>query len=210
MITLIDYQKGNLQSVTQALVQVGAEVEITSDPEQVAGSDVLVLPGVGAFGDAMGTLHESGLDRALMSAIERGAAFLGICLGLQLMYEWGEEGSQGHGHIPGLGLLKGTVTAMPDHDMEGNRYKIPHVGWNNVHPLHRHPLFNGIEDQSYFYFTHSYQAPDGPGTLSTTTHSVTFPSAAFVRENVVGVQFHPEKSSDLGLKLLSNFVSMTS
>lgn len=201
---LVDYRKGNIKSVERALAACGAEVAVTSDPAVVRGADAVVLPGVGAFADAMGTLCELGLADALRDAIDGGVPFLGICLGLHLMFEGGEEHAEGDAPTPGLGVLPGVVRAMP-REAGGVAYKVPHVGWNSVRYREGDPLFSGMAQDEHFYFTHSYIAPESAFTTGETTHSVTFPSA--VRKgSAFGVQFHPEKSSSAGAALIGSFV----
>lgn len=206
MIVLVDYKKGNLQSVARGLQAVGADVRVTAAPEEIAAARAIVLPGVGAFTDAMKTMEELGQVEAIRGAVGRGVPFLGICLGLHLMFEAGEEHTEGDGFTPGLGLLPGIVRRMPRTDERGTPYKVPHVGWNSVEfGAGGCPLFDGISSGEYFYFTHSYIAPECEAAVGRTRHSVDFPSAVW-QDNLFGVQFHPEKSSDVGAKLLANFV----
>lgn len=220
MIAVVDYHKGNLKSVERGLIGVGGDARITDDAVEIAAARAIVLPGVGAFADAMESLRELGLSDVLVERIDAGVPFLGICLGLQLLYEQGEEGAPRGETVPGLGVLPGVSRALPNADAAGNRYKIPHVGWNSVEfaavretlpgeggPTEC-PLFAGIPDGEHFYFTHSFVAPDSPFTVATTTHSITFPSAAQKGSTCFGVQFHPEKSSDAGMRLLRNFVDI--
>lgn len=205
-IALVDYKKGNIKSVERALVACGANVEVASAPEAVRAADAVVLPGVGAFADAMGTLHELGLDAAARDAIADGKPFLGICLGMHLMFEGGMEHADAGKPTPGLGLIPGVVDAMP-RAVEGITFKVPHVGWNSVEYVKGEPLFAGIPEGEHFYFTHSFIAPASEFTIAETAHSVTFPCA--VRKgNAMGVQFHPEKSSSAGAKMLKNFVDI--
>lgn len=209
MIAVVDYHKGNLQSVERGLANVGADAHITDDAQVIADADAVVLPGVGAFADAASALRNLGLVGVLLDSIAEGKPFLGICLGLHLLYEAGDEHAQGE-PTPGLGLLGGTVKELPKKDLRGISYKIPHVGWNEVSFLSKrsNPLFKNIKDREYFYFTHSYAAPPTPEAIATTTHSITFPSAVQLGETCFAVQFHPEKSSDAGMQLLANFVSL--
>jgi glutamine amidotransferase len=208
-IVVVDYHKGNLLSVVRSLTDVGADAVISDDPADIARADGIVLPGVGSFEDAMDYMRESGQDVAVRDAIARGVPFLGICLGLHLLYATGEEHAES-GLTPGMGLIPGTVSAMPKEDLRGRAYKIPHVGWNQVDYLSKrpNPLFKGIPDRENFYFTHSFVAPPTPEAIATTTHSITFPSAIQFAEKCFAVQFHPEKSSDAGAQLLANFVSL--
>ena len=208
MIAVVDYHKGNLKSVERGLVGVGADARITDDPEQIANASAIVLPGVGAFTDAAESMRALGQMELVSARVREGVPFLGICLGLHLMFEGGIEHAQGD-PTPGMGLVPGIVGALPKQDEQGNAYKIPHVGWNNVEYVSGHeacPLFEGIPSGEFFYFTHSYAAPESPATIATTTHSATFPCAIQLGESAFGVQFHPEKSSDAGARLLANFV----
>lgn len=208
-IAVIDYAKGNLKSVQRGVTAVGGDAFITDDPHAIAQADALVLPGVGAFADASASMAASGQDVAVVAAIEAGKPFLGICLGLHLLFSEGVEGAPEGGPNPrGLGVIEGVVDRIPNHDGAGTFYKVPHVGWNTVEPVAgcAMPLLEGVKLGEYFYFTHSYKAPASSYTQATTTHSVTFPSAVQVGENVFGVQFHPEKSSDAGLRVLANFL----
>ncbi len=221
MITIVDYHKGNLMSVERGLAAQGAAVRVTDDAAVIARASAVVLPGVGAFGDAAATMVRLGQMEAVREAVGRGAAFLGICLGMHLMFEAGEEGAPDGGPNPqGLGLIPGVVRRLPRQGADGASFKVPHVGWNSVVPpvppepdlrdfsLMPSPLLDGIAPGEYFYFTHSYVAPDGPATIGLTTHSVTFPSTVAVSGRAFGVQFHPEKSSDAGAQLLRNFVTL--
>ena len=205
MIAVVDYRMGNLKSVERGLRAVGADARITADPREIAAADVVVLPGVGAFGDAMRSMNSLGQSDAIRAAVADGKPFLGICLGMHLLFSDGVEGAAEGSTVKGLGLVEGTVERMPNHDAEGKLYKIPHVGWNSIEDL-RTPLFEGIPEGEHFYFTHSYMAPESPCTIATTEHSLRFPSAIAVSDRVFGVQFHPEKSSDAGAAVLANFV----
>ena len=205
MFAVVDYRMGNLKSVERGLRSVGAEAVITSNPDEIAAADAVVLPGVGAFGDAMRSMDALGESDAIRAAIADGKPFLGICLGLHLLFADGVEGAPEGQTVPGLGLIPGTAIRIPNRDANGALYKIPHVGWNSVEGL-RTPLFEGIPEGEHFYFTHSYMAPESPYTIAWTEHSVRIPAAVAVSDRVFGVQFHPEKSSDAGAKLLANFV----
>ena len=211
MIAVVDYHKGNLMSVERGLVGVGADARITDDVEQIGDARAIVLPGVGAFADAAAAMRELGQTDVLIERIKAGVPFLGICLGLHLLYEAGTEHAEGD-PTPGLGLLGGTVSALPKTDPRGRSFKIPHVGWNNVDYLSKRisPLFKDIKDREFFYFTHSFAVPPTPEAIATTTHSITFPCAVQLGERAFGVQFHPEKSSDAGAQLLKNFVELAS
>jgi glutamine amidotransferase len=211
LIAVVDYHKGNLKSVERGLVGVGADARITDDARQIADASAIVLPGVGAFADAATSMRELGQMDLVRERIKAGVPFLGICLGLHLMYEGGEEHAEGD-PTPGLGIIPGIVRALPKKSMAGRAYKIPHVGWNSVDYLSKreNPLFKGIKDGEFFYFTHSYVAPPSCEAIATTTHSITFPCVVQVGANCFGVQFHPEKSSDAGAALLRNFVEIAS
>ena len=196
LIAIIDYQAGNLRSVQKALETFGANAVISSDASFISAADAVVFPGQGACDSSMRNLKEGGLDSVVISAITSGIPFLGICLGLQLLLEESEEGEE-----PCLGIIKGKVERLP------NGLKIPHMGWNDVSFSSDHPVFNGIPDRSYFYFVHSYAAflVDKGVVAGTTTYGKEFCSAiAF--DNVVAVQFHPEKSGDIGLNIYRNFI----
>lgn len=226
MIAVVDYHKGNLMSVERGLEAAGARALITDDAAEIARAEGIVLPGVGAFADASATMQELGQLAVIRERIAAGVPFLGICLGMHLLFEEGMEGApdeddeESSHNAPGLSVLPGVVGKMPKRDAESNVYKIPHVGWNTVVPsvpaapatlggqecVFACPLFEGIPEGEYFYFTHSYIVPSGPFVVEETTHSVTFPSAVQYGDACFGVQFHPEKSSDAGAALLRNFV----
>lgn len=195
MIALVDYGMGNLRSVEKALELVGVPVRVTSDPEDLERAAGIVLPGVGAFAEAMENLERRGLSGPLLKAIRRGKPFLGICLGLQLLFEEGEEGG-----VPGLGVLPGRVPRLPA------GVKVPHMGWNSLRFRKPALLWDGIPDGSYFYFVHSYYVEPAREDLvaATTDYGISF-AAAVSTGNLFGVQFHPEKSSSLGLRILENF-----
>ena len=281
MIAVVDYQKGNLKSVERSLIAAGGEALITADASEIARADAIVLPGVGAFADAAATMCKLGQMDVIRDRVRAGVPFLGICLGEHLMFEHGVEGAPEGNPACGLGLLPGTVVAMPRCDAQGKTFKVPHVGWNTIEisacsggreavavppcgegggnavlssggagggaarssaakrGLFEHgafpgsapqvgselafpdstpqpesnlafacPLFDGMAPGEYFYFTHSYIAPTGSHTIAETTHSVRFTSAAQFGECAFGVQFHPEKSSDAGARVLANFVAI--
>ncbi len=221
MIAVVDYKKGNLLSVERGLRAVGGDARITDDAAEIAAADAIVLPGVGAFADAVATMNELGQMDAIRSRVAAGVPFLGICLGLHLLFAEGTEGASASGNPRGLGILEGCVDRMPSVDADRRAFKVPHVGWNTVEfvaagagegdvaaaaaPTAPCPLFAGIPSGTYFYFTHSYIAPATDAAVAMTTHSVTFPCAV-QRGNVFGLQFHPEKSSDAGAQVLRNFV----
>lgn len=213
MIAVVDYCKGNLKSVERGLIAAGGDARITDDPQFIAAADGIVLPGVGAFADAAHTMERLGQTEAIRAAIERGVPFLGICLGLHLLFSDGIEGAAAGLPAEGLGIVPGVVNKMPNRDAEGTYYKVPHVGWNSIEFVEGRescPLLAGIKPGEYFYFTHSYIAPANPYAVTTTTHAVTFPSTIALDDRVFGVQFHPEKSSDAGARVLKNFLDIVS
>ena len=197
MIAIIDYGAGNIRSIAKALEHVGAEVQVTDDPAEVAHANAVVLPGVGSGGAAMARLIECGLDDAIREATVQGKPFLGICLGMQLLADHHEEGE-----VDGLGLFRGAVRRIP------HGPKIPHMGWNQVRPLYNDlAMFADIEPDSYFYFAHSYyvEPADQQGVAALTDYGSPYCSV-IVTEQVWGTQFHPEKSGTTGLQLLKNFL----
>jgi len=202
MTAIIDYDAGNLRSVEKALLALGDHPVITRDPEVILSADRVILPGVGAFGDAMAKLRQYGLVEVIHRTVDQGTPFLGICLGLQLMFESSEE-SKG---VPGLGLLKGQILRIPD----GEGLKIPHMGWNRLAIRQDSRLFAGIEEGAYVYFVHSYylKAADESKVAATTFYSTKI-HAAVETGNLFGCQFHPEKSSEVGLHILKNFLGMS-
>lgn len=197
MIAIIDYGMGNLRSVEKGFLKVGVEVTVTNKPEVVEAADGVVLPGVGAFKDCMNELSDLKLVDAVISAVKAGKPYLGICLGLQVLFTESEE----FGRSSGLDIFSGRVVRFVNGDL-----KVPQMGWNQLNIKQDIPLFKGIPDKSYFYFVHSYYvAPDDKNIIATTTdYGVEFTSAVS-RDNVYAVQFHPEKSQALGLRLLKNF-----
>jgi glutamine amidotransferase len=201
VIALIDYGAGNVRSVHKALEAVGAEVQLARDPGPLPDSEKVVLPGVGAFGDCMRALRRMGLVDALCEVVEQGKPLLGICVGMQVLFDEGEE----IGHHAGLGLLPGRVIRFAD-DLTTRGLKIPHTGWNQIEPTGDHPLFHGLPPGSSAYFNHAYHCQAQPEhVLAVTDYGGHFVSAVG-RENVYGIQFHPEKSQDVGLHILRNFV----
>lgn len=201
MTAIIDYDAGNLRSVEKALLALGDTPVITRDPEQILAADRVILPGVGAFGDAMERLHQYGLVEVIRQVAEKQTPFLGICLGLQLMFESSEE-SEG---VAGLGLLKGRILRIPD--CPG--LKIPHMGWNSLHIRPDSRLFAGIPEGAYVYFVHSYYLKaDQEEQVAASTEYSTHIHAAVETGNLFACQFHPEKSSDVGLRILRNFISL--
>lgn len=208
-ICVIDYRRGNLASVHRGLVDSGYDAFISEKAEDIMAADGLVLPGVGSFADAMTFLNESGQAEAIRARVAQGVPFLGICLGLQLVYAQGYEGCEEGKPMAGLGLVPGEVVRMPAETPEGKKLKVPHVGWNSVDIVPGNPLFEGIPNNSYFYFTHSYIGlpANSADVAGTTEHAQPFVST--IRHgNVFATQFHPEKSSALGMRVLSNFGKM--
>lgn len=201
MIAIIDYDAGNIRSVEKALMKLGQEVWVTRDPERIVNADKVILPGVGAFGDAMKHLHDYDLVDVIHEIVERKTPFLGICLGLQLLFERSEE-SPG---VAGLGILKGEILRIPE--QEG--LKIPHMGWNSLELQNGGRLFRGIPEGSYVYFVHSYYLKaEEEQIVKAATYYSTRIHAAVEKDNVFACQFHPEKSSDVGLRILQNFVEI--
>ena len=201
MVAIIDYDAGNIKSVEKALLHLGEGVIITRDREQILNSDKVILPGVGAFGDAMEKLRSYGLDKVIYEVVERKIPFLGICLGLQLLFEKSDE-TPG---VKGLGILPGEILRIPD--KEG--IKIPHMGWNSVKIKENAKIFKDVPQDSYVYFVHSYYLKAGrEEDVAATTEYSTLIHAAVEHDNVVACQFHPEKSSEIGLKILKNFVEL--
>ncbi len=201
MIAIIDYDAGNIKSVEKALLLLGQEVVITGGREEILKADKVILPGVGAFGDAMANLRKTGLDQVIREVTGRGTPFLGICLGLQLLFERSGEAPG----VEGLGILKGEILRIPD--SEG--LKIPHMGWNSLHLENDGRLFRGISEGAYVYFVHSYylKAADESIVKASTEYS-THIHASVEKDNVFACQFHPEKSSDVGIQILRNFVEL--
>lgn len=201
MIAIIDYDAGNIKSVEKALIHLGQEAVVTGDRNVILQADKVILPGVGAFGDAMKRLRESGLDQVIRSVTDAGTPFLGICLGLQLLFERSDEAPG----VEGLGILRGEILRIPE--KEG--MKIPHMGWNSLKLEHDGRLFKGIEENSYVYFVHSYylKAKDEQ-IVKASTEYCTHIHASVEKDNIFACQFHPEKSSEVGLKILKNFVEL--
>lgn len=201
MIAIIDYDAGNIKSVEKALQKLEQEVVVTRDAEVILGADKVILPGVGAFGDAMTNLRNYGLDQVIYKVVDNGTPFLGICLGLQLLFERSDE-TPG---VQGLGILKGEICRIPD----GEDLKIPHMGWNNLHFQNEGRLFSNLEQDSYVYFVHSYylKAEEESIVKATCDYGVHI-HASVEKGNVFACQFHPEKSSDVGLQILKNFVEL--
>ncbi len=205
MVAIIDYDAGNIKSVEKAFEYLGADTNVTRNPKEIYRSDHVVLPGVGAFGDAMDRIREFGLEEVIKEVIKRDTPFLGICLGQQLLFDESEE-SEG---AAGLGILRGKIKLIPSADSDGNSYKIPQIGWNNLSFPNRGRLFNGIDENSYVYFVHSYylSAADRGIVTATTSYGVTI-DASVESGNVFACQFHPEKSSEVGMQILKNFLAV--
>jgi glutamine amidotransferase len=209
MIAIIDYGAGNLGSVYKAFKFIGADVQVTSDPEVVARADKLVLPGVGAFTHCMLGLEGVHLTEATKAFISSGKPFLGICVGLQMLFDESEE----MGASPGLGVLPGKVVRFnfEDNAAEARRLKVPHIGWNGLNFRPEAPLFAGLEQGERVYFVHSYYPqPEDPAVVAATTDYGGAFCCAVQRDNVHATQFHPEKSGAVGLQILRNFASLAS
>lgn len=201
MIAIIDYDAGNIKSVEKALIFLGQQVVVTREKDIILNSDGVILPGVGAFGDAMGRIREYGLEEIIVQVVEQKIPFLGICLGLQLMFESSEE-SPG---VKGLGLLKGKIVRIPE--MEG--LKVPHIGWNSLHFPKQSRLYKNMKEPSYVYFVHSYylKAQEESIVTAVTEYGVTI-HASVEKEHIFACQFHPEKSSEIGMQILKNFIDV--
>ncbi len=200
MIAIIDYGAGNLQSVKNALDFLGAECVVTGSADEILNADKVILPGVGAFGDAMARLNETSLTEPVKRAALGGKPFLGICLGLHLLFEESEESPK----VKGLGVFKGKVVKIPDTGL-----KIPHMGWNNITVTKKSKILNGIGDSPYVYFVHSYYInPADGGIVSARTEYGLPLDIAVEKDNVFATQFHPEKSGDVGMTILRNFINL--
>ena len=196
MIAIVDYGMGNLKSVEKGFKKVGIAATVTSDPKVVGDANAVVLPGVGAFRDCIRNLTDLSLTEAVVTAINKGKPFLGICLGLQVLFSESEE----FGTCKGLDIFRGKVVRF----REG--LKVPHMGWNTVKIINRPPILSEIEDNAYFYFVHSfYVVPEDQGIVATTTDYGTAFTSMVWKDNVFATQFHPEKSQELGLKVLAGF-----
>ena len=201
MIAIIDYDAGNTKSVEKAILSLGEEAVLTRDPNVILGADGVILPGVGAFGLAMDKIRAYGLEDVIHKVVEQQIPFLGICLGLQLLFDESEE-SPG---VKGLSLLKGKIRRLPE---EGQ--KVPHIGWNNLKYPNSGRLFQGIPEDTFVYFVHSYYLEaDDPAIVTATTEYGTLIHASVEQGNVFACQYHPEKSSSAGLHMLQNFVNLT-
>lgn len=201
MITIIDYGMGNLRSVQKAFEKIGAEAKITSNPEELAQATKLLLPGVGAFRDGIQCLKDQSLVEPILEHVKSGKPFMGICLGLQLLFDVSYE----DGEYEGLGIIPGKVVRLEDQP----ELKIPHIGWNGIDKVVAHPILEGIPSNEHFYFVHSYYVvpEDESNVVAYTEHGCRFASIV-ARDNIFASQFHPEKSQSAGLKLLQNFASL--
>ncbi|MBO5031284.1 MAG: imidazole glycerol phosphate synthase subunit HisH [Lachnospiraceae bacterium] len=201
MIAIIDYDAGNIKSVEKALISLGETAVITRDKDRILNADKVILPGVGAFGDAMGKIRGYGLEEVIKKVVADRTPFLGICLGLQLLFESSEE-TPG---VAGLGILKGKIVKIPDN----MGFKVPQIGWNSLKFPNEGRLFKGIPEDAYVYFVHSYylQAEEPEIVMATTEYAVPV-HASVEKGNVFACQFHPEKSSDVGLQILKNFIAL--
>lgn len=201
MIAIVDYDAGNLKSVEKALIYIGEKPLVTDDSEVILSADKIILPGVGAFGEAMDKLKARGLVDTLRKAVEKGIPLLGICLGMQLLFDGSDE-SEG---VEGLSILPGKITRIPANGVD----KIPHMGWNSLEFPKQSKLFDGINEGAFVYFVHSYYLQaDNEEDVAATTEYITHIHAAVESGNVYGCQFHPEKSGEVGLSILKNFVSL--
>ena len=202
MIAIIDYGVGNLFSLHQSFLKIGADTVVTGNPSVIKSAERVILPGVGAYGEAAEKIKNSGLDKVVREIASDGKPLLGICLGMQLLFEYGTE----FGHNEGLGLLKGHVKTMRDEIGDG--LKLPQIGWNALNIKKQNKLFKYINNGDHVYFVHSYHAVDCNDSLIATTEYGAEITAAVARDNVFGCQFHPEKSGDVGLKILKGFLSL--
>lgn len=201
MVAIIDYDAGNIKSVEKAMQTLGENAAVTRKREEILSAERVILPGVGAFGEAMGKIHQYGLAEVIREVVGRGTPFLGICLGLQLLFESSEE-SEG---VEGLGILPGKIVRFPD----DRGLKIPHIGWNSLKFPVSGRLFAGIPEESYVYFVHSYYLlASDPQIVTATTEYGALVHASVEKGNVFACQFHPEKSSDVGMTILKNFLSI--
>jgi glutamine amidotransferase len=199
-ITIVDYGVGNFRNVQKAFQVIGADAEISETTQAVAGAAAVVLPGVGAFGDAINNLRRRGLDQPVLAAVRSGKPLLGICVGLQLLFDESEE----MGRHQGLGILPGKIVRFPA------GLTVPHMGWNQIEPERQHPLLKNIDAGDFAYFAHSYYAIPAQATdvIACTEYGQRYPSIVG-RDNICAIQFHPEKSQQVGLQILKNFVTFT-
>ena len=205
MVAIIDYDAGNIKSVEKAFEYLGADTVVTRDPGEIIKGDHVVLPGVGAFGDAMNRIREYGLEDIIKEVTQKQVPFLGICLGQQLLFDLSEE-SEG---VAGLGILRGRILRIPDRDEAGCFYKIPQIGWNNLKLAGDGRLFKNLPEEPFVYFVHSYylKAENRGIVKATTEYNVTV-DASVESGNVFACQFHPEKSSEVGMQILRNFLEV--
>ncbi|AOZ96195.1 imidazole glycerol phosphate synthase subunit HisH [Butyrivibrio hungatei] len=205
MVAIIDYDAGNIKSVEKAFKYLGADTVVTRDATDIIRADRVVLPGVGAFGDAMRKLNEYGLADVIKEVTNKQTPFLGICLGLQLLFDSSDESKDAEG----LGILRGKIVKFPNIDSEGNYYKVPQIGWNNLNFPREGRLFKGLGLDAFVYFVHSYylDAADKSIVTATSDYSVRI-DASVESGNVFACQFHPEKSADVGMQILTNFMQV--
>ena len=205
VVVIIDYDAGNIKSVEKAFEYLGERVLITRDTQEIYRGDHVVLPGVGAFGDAMKRIRSYGLEDVIKEVARREVPFLGICLGQQLLFDYSEESD----NVSGLGILRGGIVRIPDEEEDSNRYKVPQIGWNNLKLSGDGRLFKGIEGEPYVYFVHSYylKAENRSIVKATCDYSVRI-DASVESGNVFACQFHPEKSSEVGMQILRNFLAV--
>ncbi|SFQ19637.1 glutamine amidotransferase [Butyrivibrio proteoclasticus] len=205
MVAIIDYDAGNIKSVEKAFDYLGAKTLVTRNPKEIYRADHVVLPGVGAFGDAMNKINEYGLKETISEVVSKEIPFLGICLGLQLLFESSMESE----NVSGLGILRGKINRIPVTDKDGNNYKIPQIGWNSLSFPREGRLFKDLDENPYVYFVHSYylMAENRDEVTATTNYSVSI-DASVESGNVFACQFHPEKSADVGMQILKNFLEV--
>jgi len=204
MITIIDYEMGNLRSVEKAFEKLGFDARVSNNPDDLLTTDKIVLPGVGAFKDCIDNLRGGGFVEPLLQHVEAGKPLLGICVGMQMLFDESEE----FGHHQGLGLIPGRVVRFPAGMKEGGEYlKVPHMGWNNISMKKASPIFSGIKDGSFVYFVHSYYcaAEDADDVAASCRYGDIEFCASVWRDNIMATQFHPEKSQDIGLNIFKNF-----
>ena len=204
-VAIIDYGVGNLRSVEKAFAAMGCEVVVSREEEVLRKAKKLVLPGVGAFGACMRALRERGFDVLVRERVEVGTPLLGVCVGMQMLFEESDE----FGATPGLGVLRGRVRRFSDELVGSHGLVVPHVGWNRIDQIRQNPLFTGVANRSFFYFVHSYycEPVDAEVVAGQTEYGVNYASVV-AKNNICGVQFHPEKSQDAGLRLLRNFARL--
>ncbi len=204
MINIIDYEMGNLRSVAKAFESIGCAVRVSADPSDIASADKVVLPGVGAFRDCINNLRDGGFVEPLLEHVSAGKPMLGICVGMQMLFDESEE----FGNHRGLGLIPGKVVRFPAGMVEnGERLKVPHMGWNNISLQQQSPLLTGVDDESFVYFVHSYycDATDSSDVSASCRYGEVEFCASVWRDNIMATQFHPEKSQDVGLQIFKNF-----